>query len=149
MIIDKERDAEFIRLIEFLLSFDFDYKDIVRKQIETSIVDMVEKSDYAIAFRFYVDALYDSLPFRFWCWGLPVTVEVVNGDYCTSCELFCKHGYIVEYRLYNIDATPLDMEKFWQGTPQYKKVTGRPPWVSPGDEREIFAGWCGVAGEEP
>lgn len=119
MIIDIEKDEDFIRLTDFLFSFDFGCKDLIWKQIETGLV-VKQKTDFFIAFRFYVDTLYDRLPPSFS--GLPVVVEVVNGKDHTMCELFVAHGYIVEYRLYNINATALNMESFWQGIPHYEKL---------------------------
>lgn len=121
MIIDIEKDQDFIPLIDFLFSFDFDCKDIIKKQIKTSIVKK-EKTDYHIAFRFYVDTFQERLPASF-CgqppsvFGIPVTIGVKNGDDYTCCELFVGHQYIVEYRVYNITATRLNMENFWKGTP--------------------------------
>ena len=119
MIIDVERDIDFIRLKEFLFSFDFGCKDIINRQIETSLV-VKQATEYFIAFRFYVDTLYDKLPPSFS--GLPVVIEVTNGCDYTMCELFVSHGYIVELRLYNINATALNMDNFWKGTPYYEKV---------------------------
>ncbi len=119
MIIDIERDPDFPRLKEFLFSFDFGCKDIMERQIKTAIV-VKQKTDYFIAFRFYVDTLYERLPVSFS--GLPVVVEVVNGFDHTMCELFVSYGYVVEYRLYNINGTALNMDTFWKGTPLYEKT---------------------------
>lgn len=114
MIIDIEKDQDFISLTDFLFSFDFEYKDIIKNQIKTGIVKK-EKSEYHIAFRFYVDTFEKCLPASF-C-GIPVWVEVINGDDHTLCELFVAHQFVVEYRIYNINATKLNMENFWKGTP--------------------------------
>lgn len=119
MIIDIEQDEDFICLKNFLFSFDFGCKDIIEKQIKTSLV-VKQKTDYFIAFRFYVDTLYDCLPPSFS--GLPVVVEVANGYDHTMCELFVSYGYIVEYRLYNINGTALNMDSFWKGTPHYEQT---------------------------
>lgn len=119
MIIDIERDPDFPRLKEFLFSFDFGCKDIMERQIKTAIV-VKQKTDYFIAFRFYVDTLYERLPVSFS--GLPVVVEVLNGFDHTMCELFVSYGYVVEYRLYNINGTALNMDTFWKGTPLYEKT---------------------------
>lgn len=119
MIIDIEQDPDFICLKNFLFSFDFGCKDIIEKQIKTALV-VKQKTEHFIAFRFYVDTLYDCLPTSFS--GLPITIEVVNGCDHTMCELFVAHGYIVEYRLYNINGTALNMDNFWQGTPHYEKT---------------------------
>ena len=63
MIIDIEKDEDFIRLTDFLFSFDFEGKDIIRNQIKTGIVKK-EKSEYAIVFYFYVHTLQKRLPAR-------------------------------------------------------------------------------------
>jgi hypothetical protein len=86
--------------------------------MKTALV-VKEATEYFIAFRFYVDTLYGNLPSSFS--GLPVSVKVVNGCDHTMCELFVSHGYIVEYRLYNINGTALNMDNFWQGTPFYEE----------------------------
>lgn len=41
MIIDTQKDPDFISLIDFLFSFDFDCKDIIKKQLQTAIVKCV------------------------------------------------------------------------------------------------------------
>lgn len=118
-IVDINQDSDFIKLKDFLFSFDFSCKDIIEKQIKNALV-VKQKTEYFIAFRFYVDTLYDCLPASFS--GLPVVVEVVNGNDHTMCELFASHGYIVEYRLYNINGTALNMDSFWKGIPYYEKT---------------------------
>lgn len=134
MIIDTQKDPDFIALIDFLFSFDFDCKDIIKKQLQTAIVKK-EKSDYHIAFRFYVDTFQEPLPASF-CgqppavFGIPVAIEVKNGEDHTCCELFVGHQYIIEYRLYNINATALNMENFWKGTARF---IYDPPNRTPGD----------------
>jgi hypothetical protein len=119
VIIDIEKDLDFIALKDFIFSFDFGCKDIFEKQIRNAYV-VKEKTEYYISFRFYVDALCESLPSSFN--GVPVYVEVVNGKDATQCELFVDNRYIEEYRLYNINGTVLNMESFWQGTPHYEKT---------------------------
>lgn len=119
MIIDIEQDQDFVSLKNFIFSFDFGCKDIIEKQIKTAMV-VKEKSEYCIVFRFYVDTEYPCLPASFS--GLPVVVEVVYGLDHTMCELFVAHGYIAEYRLYNINGTALNMDTFWKGTPLYEKT---------------------------
>ena len=116
MIIDTQKDQAFVSLMDFLFSFDFDCKDIIKKQIQTAIVKK-EKTDYHIAFRFYVDTFQEPLPASF-C-GIPVNIGVKNGEDYTCCELFVAHHYIVEYRIYNITATALNMENFWKGTASF------------------------------
>lgn len=121
MIIDIAQDKDFVALKDFLFSFDFSNKEIVWKQMKTAITDKTQ-TEYFIAFRFYVDTLYDPLPVQF-C-GLPIVIEVVNGnDDHTMCELFVSNRYIVEYRLYNINCTKLNMDNFWKGKPVYDKFT--------------------------
>ena len=121
MIISVGQDRDFLKLKEFLFSFDFSYKELVSKQIEHSIIDKTQ-NEFFIAFRFYVDTLYKPLPVDFS--GLAVVVEVLNGDDDhTMCELFVAHGYIVEYRIYNINGTRLNMENFWRGSVAYNKYT--------------------------
>ena len=119
MTIDIEHDKEFARLIDFLFSFDFSCKDIIWNQIKTAIIDR-QQSEYHVAFRFFVDTTQECLPASF-C-GIPVTVEVRNGKDLTMCELFVSRRYIVEYRLYNINGTRLNMDSFWEGVPYYEKV---------------------------
>lgn len=119
VIIDTECDPDFLRLKAFLFSFEFGCKDIIEKQIKHAFV-VKQKTEFFVAFRFYVDALYDCLPASFS--GMPVVIEVVNGIDHTMCELFVAHGYIVEYRLYNINGTALNWDTFWQGTSLYEKT---------------------------
>ncbi len=105
MIIDAIRDAEFVDLIGFLFEFDFPNKNIISEQIQKAVIKK-EKSEYHIAFQFYVDATSERLPADFD--GIPVLIQVRNGESLTLCELYICNQYIAEYRLYNIDTSKLD-----------------------------------------
>ena len=112
MFIDIETDEEFIKFSNFLFSFDFECKEIIQRQLQSAIVKK-EKTDYHIAFRFYVDASADSLPGSFN--GIPVTIEIVSDNDYTMVELFAAHRFIVELRVYNINGTKLSITDFPNG----------------------------------
>lgn len=116
MFIDIEKDEDFNQLKDFLFSFDFEHKNIVWDQMKTAVVKK-EKNEYLILFQFYVNTKMPNLPASF-C-GMPVVIEVHHGADITMCELFVARGFIVEYRLYNINCTKLDIESFWKGTAVY------------------------------
>lgn len=113
MPIDIAKDEDFLQLVKFLFSFDFEYKDIVWNQMENAAIKK-EKHEYLILFQFHLNKKVCELPPSFN--GMPVIIEVHHGGDITMCELFVSQGVLVEYRIYNLNCTKLDMESFQKGT---------------------------------
>ena len=56
MIINKDEHKEFSKLMEFIFSFDFSNKDILRNQIQQAVVD-IQRTEYSIVHRFFVNSI--------------------------------------------------------------------------------------------
>jgi len=119
MIINKDEHKEFSKLMEFIFSFDFSNKDILRNQIQQAVVD-TQRTEYSIVHRFFVNSISKPLPDFFN--GMPISIDVNLESEFICCELFVAHGYIMEIRIYSINGNKLSMDNFWKGKPHYEKL---------------------------
>lgn len=112
MIIDPHKDKEFGFLRDFMLSFEFPNKHVVQNQINNAVIAK-ECSAYHIAFHFSVDRKEEPLPEE--CNGILMLIQIKSKSSLTCCELFVANQYVREYRIYNIDASELDVSCITEG----------------------------------
>lgn len=106
------QDQDYIYLVDFLFSFEFPNKELIKEQMHFATVRK-EQSEYHTVFYFEVSKECKCLPVE--CNGMPVFIQVKNPESLTCCELFVRNGKLQEYRIYNIDNSKLDIKKLHEG----------------------------------